>query len=582
MPETNSKVEYSRALQDFRRARSKARLQHLWAAVTGESLDLLRYDEITRKMHALGLSSKGIQEIPIDAIVGSVNRYQDFDRNFLPLRDDDEERWANVKAAMTSPGSMGLPPIRVYKIGEVYFVLDGNHRVSIAKQMEIETIEAYVTEIKTRVPLSPDDSPEDIILKAEYTDFLENTKIDQILPDASFELTFPGQYPILEEHIRVHRHYLGLEQQREIPWEEAVWHWYQHVYLPVVEIIREQNFWQEFPEKTETDLYIWILDHQTYMEEKLGWSIRPEKAASDLVSKQGRRMIRVIQRGIRRFLRALLPDELEDFSTPGEWRQKKNINQENLFADILVALSGRPESWIALEQANMIAQMEGSDVRGLVIKKNIEWGDRLIPDGEVSRAFSDRLESAGLTGNLVFAQGKIAETICERAVVNDLVTLKLTHPPSTKFFARLKSGMRTIVRQSTRPLLFVRDVISPMNHLLLAYDGSPKGKEALYISAYLASRYDKKLSVVVIDNNAERGQKRLQEANDYLGLCCVNQLFRKSSDRVSRDILQVAEEINADMIIMGGYGLAPLFEIIFGSTVDGVLRGTRVPVIVSQ
>ncbi len=582
MPETNSKVEYSRALQDFRRARSKARLQHLWAAVTGESLDLLVYDEITRKMHTLGLSSKGIQEIPVDAIVGSVNRYQDFDRNFLPLRDDDEERWAKVKAAMTSPGSMGLPPIRVYKIGEAYFVLDGNHRVSIAKQMEIETIEAYVTEIKTRVSLSPDDSPEDIILKAEYTDFLENTRIDQILPDVSLELTFPGQYPILEEHIRVHRHFLGLEQQREISWEEAVWHWYQHVYLPVVEIIREQNFLREFPDKTETDLYIWILDHQTYMEEKLGWSIRPEKAASDLVSKRGRRLVRVIQRAVRGFLQAILPDELEDFSTPGEWHQRKNINQENLFSDILVALNGRPESWIALEQAIMIAQMEGSDVRGLVIKKNIEWGDRSIPDEEVSRAFSERLASAGMQGNLVIAQGKIPQTICERAVVNDLVTLKLNHPPSTNFFARLRSGMRMIVRQSTRPLLFVRDVISPMNHLLLAYDGSPKGKEALYISAYLASRYNKDLSVLVVDNNEERGQKRLDEAKNYLGLCCVNRLFRKSSGRVSLDILQAVDEINADMIIMGGYGLAPLFEILFGSTVDGVLRGTRVPVIVSQ
>ena len=233
-----SKIEYSRALEDFRQARSKARLQHLLAAITGESLDLLRFDEITQKMHGLGLSSKGLHEIPIDAIVGSVNRYQDFDRNFLPLHDSDVERWANVKAAMTTPGSMGLPPILVYKIGEVYFVLDGNHRVSIARQMGIELIEAYVTEIKTRVPITQDDSPDDIILKAEYSDFLENTGIDKILPDVKFEVTFPGQYPILEEHIKVHRHFMGLEQQREIPWNEAVWHWYDNVYKTIIEIIR--------------------------------------------------------------------------------------------------------------------------------------------------------------------------------------------------------------------------------------------------------------------------------------------------------------------------------------------------------
>jgi len=582
MPDEKSKIEYSRALQDFRRARSKARLQHLWAAVTGESLDLLRYDEITKKMHTLGLSSKGLKEIPVKSIVGSVNRYQDFDRNFLPLRDDDEERWANVKAAMTSLSSMGLPPIRVYKIGEAYFVLDGNHRVSIARQMDVEFIEAYVTEINTKVPLSPDDSPEDIILKAEYTEFLDKTKVDKILPDVNFELTFPGQYAILEEHIHVHRHYLGIEQQREIPWDEAVRHWYHHVYQPVVEIIREQNFLVEFPGKTETDLYIWILDHQTYMEEQLGWSIRPDKAASDLLRKRGRRLIRVIQRGFRKFLKMILPNQLEDFSSPGEWRHQKDVNRQNLFSDILVALSGDPASWIALEQAIMIAEMEGSEVRGLVIKRPYGMGDRTISEEHVSQAFSERLERSGIRGNLVVTQGNVAETICERALVNDLVTLKLSHPPSTNIFARLKSGTRTLLRKSTRPLLFVRDVISPMNHLLLAYDGSPKGKEALYIAAYLASRYDKHLSVLVVDANEERGERRLQEANDYLGACCVSRLYRQPSGRISPDILQVADEIKAEMIIMGGYGLSPLFEIIFGSTVDGVLRGTRVPVIVSQ
>ena len=104
MSDDKSRIEYSKALEDFRRARAKARLQHLWASITGESHDLLVYDEITQKMHTLGQSSKGIQDIPVDAIIGSVNRYQDFDRNFLPLRDDDEERWANVKAVMTTPG----------------------------------------------------------------------------------------------------------------------------------------------------------------------------------------------------------------------------------------------------------------------------------------------------------------------------------------------------------------------------------------------------------------------------------------------------------------------------------------------
>ncbi|MEA3327160.1 MAG: hypothetical protein U9R53_07600, partial [Chloroflexota bacterium] len=226
MSDQINSIEYNKALEDFKHERSKARLQHLWAALTGKSEELLQYDEITKNLRSSGSSSKGIKAIPVDAIVGSVNRYQDFDKNFLPLRDDDMQRWARVKSVMTSPGSPGLPPIQAYKIGESYFVLDGNHRVSVARQMEIEIIEAYVTEIRARVPLSPEDTPEDIILKQEYVDFLENTQFDKVVPDDNLLLTYPGQYETLKEHIRVHRHYMGNEQQREIPIQEATRHWY--------------------------------------------------------------------------------------------------------------------------------------------------------------------------------------------------------------------------------------------------------------------------------------------------------------------------------------------------------------------
>ena len=290
MPGSRSPVEFNYALEDFRKARSKAELQRLWALITGRTVGLLPYDEITQRLHATGFSSKGLMEIPVDAIVGSVNRYQDFNHNFLPLHDADRQRWASVKAVMTSPGSAGLPPIRVYKLGDAYFVLDGNHRVSIAKEMGLKQVEAYVTEIRPKVPLSPEDSPEDIILKEEYADFLVETHIDKILPDANLQLTFPGLYETLLEHIRVHRYYMGIEQSREIPWNEAVRDWYEKVYLPIVKIIREQHILQAFPERTETDLYLWILDHQTYMQDEIGWPIRPEKAASDFVAERGNKV----------------------------------------------------------------------------------------------------------------------------------------------------------------------------------------------------------------------------------------------------------------------------------------------------
>jgi len=575
-----SSIEYKMALDDFKRERSKARLQHLWAALTGKSEELLHYDEITKNLHTSGSSSKGIKEIPINAIVGSVNRYQDFDKNFLPLRDDDMERWARVKSMMTSPGSPGLPPIHAYKIGDSYFVLDGNHRVSVARQMEIDKIEAHVTEIQTRVPLSPDDTPDDIILKQEYVDFLEKTQFDKVVPDANLLLTFPGQYETLKEHIRVHRHYMGNEQQREIPMQEATRHWFDLVYSPIIDIIREQEILQEFPERTETDLYIWLLDHQSYMEKELGWSVRPEKAATDFVNRRGKSILRMLDRIGRLLMTVLLPKPLEDFSSPGEWRLQKEKGGQELFSDILVAMSGQSESWIALEQAIIIAQLEKADIRGLIV--NDQSYAKTINENDITEAFRERLDQAAIGGNLVFSEGHVAETICERAKVNDLVILKLSYPPSSNFFSRLSSGMRMILRQSSRPVLVVKDQICTMNHILLAYDGSPKGKEALFVASYLARKHGRKISVLAVEDDEKKGQRLLRDAEEVVGEYYSKIQFYQYPGSTSDVILQVANELSVDLILMGGYGLPPVLEILFGSTLDAVLRRTRVPVFVCK
>jgi len=580
MPEETNKFEYARALEDFRRIRAKARMRSLWSAVTGQSEELLQYDDISKKMHISGRSSKGMREIPIASIVGSVNRYQDFDRNFLPLHDTDMERWANVKATMVSPGSIGLPPIKVYKIGEGYFVLDGNHRVSIAKQMEFDQIEAYVTEINTKVPFSLDDSPDELILKAEYADFLEETKFDQAVPGVQLVLTFPGLYETLKEHIRVHRHYMGIEQMREIPQLEAARHWYDNVYLPVVRIIREQNVLREFPQRTETDLYIWVLDHQTYMAKEYGWAIRPDTAAADLIAQQGKRWASKLNRLYRKLRRVFLPKQLEDFSSPGEWREWKTNPEGNLFSEILVPMNGQSGSWVALEQAVIIAKWERGDVRGLVVSDATKQNS--INEDDFSRVFSEKLNQSEVNGRVVFAEGEIAEIITDRARFNDLIVLKLTYPPSAKLFKRLSSGFHTILRKSSRPVLIVKDQISVMNHLLLAYDGSPKGKEAMFVAAYLASRYQKRLSVVVVEKDVEKGKRLLNEAKKYLQQTCAKTILRRNKTWISKEILKVACNESADVIVMGGYGLSPLLELLFGSTVDSVLRTTTIPVIICQ
>ena len=579
MPDSKSPIEFNRALEDFRKVRSKAEFQRLWSLITGKTDKLLPYDEITQRLHATGFSSKGLMEIPVDAIVGSVNRYQDFNHNFLPLHDEDRQRWASVKAMMTSPGSAGLPPIRVYKLGDAYFVLDGNHRVSIAKEMGIKMVEAYVTEIRPKVDLSPDDSPEDIILKEEYADFLVETLADRILRDANLQLTFPGFYDTLLEHIKVHRYYMGIEQSREIPWEEAVRGWYDKVYLPVVRVIREQGLLHEFPERTETDLYLWILDHQSYIQQEIGWPVRPEKAASDLIAEQGKK-----EGGILRNLWGKAGERLRDQRYDQKIRLNPHDLRDNrgatLFMDILVAISGQGRSWFALDQAIRLAEMEQADVRGLIVVSENETDSKY--QEEVEQNFSECMLEAGLNGNLVHAEGPIAETIIQRSRFNDLVVIRLSHPPVAKIFPRLSSGIRTLVRKCPRPILMVRDKVTSFDKLLLAYDGSEKGKEALYIATYLAAKYGKCVSVLVVNDNKDKGQALLKEAKDYLGEMCKHVTLRRNIGLISEVILKAAQDEAADCIVMGGYGLSPLLEALFGSAVDGVLRKTVVPVLVCQ
>ena len=146
---------------------------------------MLAYDYVSQQLRGTGTIDRGLQEIPLDAIVGSVGRYDDFTRDFLPKKDSIQDRWAGVKAAILN--MTGMTPISVYQIGEGYFVRDGNHRVSVARQLGTPTITALVTEVKTRVPLAIDDDLDEVKCKARYAEFLEVTKLDELRPEAGAE-----------------------------------------------------------------------------------------------------------------------------------------------------------------------------------------------------------------------------------------------------------------------------------------------------------------------------------------------------------------------------------------------------------
>lgn len=547
---------FRQAVHDFHQARQRAAVEEILSRMTGKSNELLSYEEVAKKLKLQARTERGVQSIPLSAIVGSVGRYTDFTRTFLPRKPVDEDRWARVKASL-SDNMIGWPPIEVYQVGEVYFVLDGNHRVSIARQEGWETIEARVIEVKTNVPLTPDVSPDDLIIKSEYAEFLDETDLLRLRPGADLSVSVPGQYEKLREYIQVHRYYMGLELQRDISYEEALTHWYDTEYLPLVNIIRERGLLRWFPERTETDLYLWLSEHRAALQEELGWELRPDAVADAIVQAQV----------------GAAPGQT------GAWRKSRLIDRytEHLFQDILVPVSGEVEGWRALQQAILVAQREGAKLNGLHIvptEKHIA-GNKAQ---QVKEKFQAMCREAGVNGSLAIETGEPARKILERAALTDLVMLKIVYPPGSGL-AGLASPLRTIISRSPRPVLALPTGATSLDRAVLAFDGSPKSKEALFVAAYLAEKW--KTSLMVYTGEGANAAATQEIARQYLELHEIQAeyILAKSS---AATLKQFAEEYQANLILIGGYSGAILKEVTLGSWVNYMLREQSAPVLICR
>ncbi|HQK42851.1 MAG TPA: universal stress protein [Anaerolineaceae bacterium] len=570
---------YQKALDDFKKARSKAALQRFWAGIRGKSLDLLPYDEISAKLKAFNKVDRGLQSVRLKDIVGSVGRNEDFDRNFSPLNDADIIRWASVKTAMTSLNSTGLPPVSLYKIGDAYFVLDGNHRVSIAREMGLDMIEAYVTELYTRVPVSASITPEELQNKATYVEFLEQTRLDLIIPGIDFSLSRADTYPLLAEHIDVHRYYMGQEQAREIPYEEAALDWYEKVYQPVVEMINSSGLREEFPRLTVTDLYLWVLDQQSILQEALGIPIRTGYAAEYMALQEGKTI---------KASGSQTEQHFEDtvFSGREQAAPDLPLTAEDpegcLFRDILVAIGDHDDYWSALEQAILINRCPSGHVRGLhVISPSDLLGEE--EHRKMETRFEERLAAAGMGGKLLIVSGDITGQISEHSLLSDLLVLHLAFPPSGNILDRLTSGIGTILRGARRPILIVKDQAQPLDRLLVVYNGSPKSREALFVSAYLAGRYGARLWLLTLDDGSPDLETEMSYAKTYLRKLNLDyEYILRKDGNLADATLEEAAANGATAVLIGGYSGNSLFDRLFGSNIESLLQKTKLPVLICQ
>jgi nucleotide-binding universal stress UspA family protein len=558
---TLASFDYHAALRDFQNARQQAALQEIIARLTGKSAELLSYEDVAHKLKLSGRAERGIQEIPIDAIVGSVGRYTDFTRTFLPRHDSDQDRWTRLKS-YSEQNAPSLPPIDVYQVGEVYFVLDGNHRVSIARQYGMPTIDAHVIEVHTAIPLTPDVEPDDLLVKAEYADFLEKTCLSDLRPGFDLCLTAPGQYTKLTDHIEIHRYLMQAEQNREIAFVEAAAAWYDEVYLPLALAIRDFGLLRWFTGRTETDLYLWVWEHRAALEQELGWAIRPEAAVTDLAVRKN------AQAG-------------SEASLPGTWRKAKITQRytEQLFQDILVPLNGAPECWTALDQAIAIAQRENAQLQGLHLV-----GSEAQKAGASARViqarFNQRCAEVGVAGRMVIEAGDVTRKICERALLADLVVLSLMHPPGVGL-SSLSSGLRSLVWRCARPILAVPSAAAPLDRALLAYDGSPKAKEALFVATYLAEMWHTALTVITLLDGTRVGPGTQDYARAYLDLHEVPAEFILTDGHFGLAIETLATR-QMNLAIIGGYSVSALEEVLIGSAVNFLLRNSPCPVLICR
>jgi nucleotide-binding universal stress UspA family protein len=196
--------------------------------------------------------------------------------------------------------------------------------------------------------------------------------------------------------------------------------------------------------------------------------------------------------------------------------------------------------------------------------------------------FDQQRVAAGVSGEFSAATGEVMEQLLRRARWSDLVVYAIAHPPHQRPLARLSSNFNNLIRQVACPVLVVPGRPAPLEKALLAYDGSEKAKEALFVSAYLAGKWEISLVVVTVTEGERAAADVLDHAQRYLAGRGVTATLVAERGSTVKAIKRTADAHRCDFVIMGGYGFRPWLEVILGSTVDKILRTQRWPVLICR
>lgn len=282
-------MERVRALEDFDAARFRAFRRSLRSILTRRARRLQSIEPVLKAAGLEGRAFGGEQEIPLDRVIGSAappSKAGDFDPGFLPVNRRMRDRWTRIYQAMVEGDE--LPPIDVYKVDGNYYVIDGHHRVSVARSLGRDVINARVVEIRTRAPLGPNVDAAALLRAAEYAAFLETTQLHRTRPEARLECSRLGRYDEIIKHILGHAYFLSREHGREMSLQEAASSWYDHVYRPIANAIRKYRVLEQLPGWTEADIYVEITRRWLALSEE-GDASGPDPAIEALLQEHARR-----------------------------------------------------------------------------------------------------------------------------------------------------------------------------------------------------------------------------------------------------------------------------------------------------
>jgi hypothetical protein len=313
---------------------------------------LVSFHDARQREQAEDCIDRGTRMVPIEKIVGTVGRYNDFDGQFRPRKQGGSPRLLGIMEAMRA--GQALPPVSLYQIKDDFFVLDGHHRVLAARELGREEINACIVEL-----LPSADTLENRLYR-EQVEFRDKAGLA-----ATIELTELDQFVHLEQQIRIHQAHLARRQGREVEFTKAATDWYQTIYTPLARLIERSGLVERFPGRTVDDLYLYISLHQ--------WEEGRERRYGIGIDN-------------------LIPRDMEAFREKmAQYKEKQYPEMKrNITVFVLINVEGKHEQKImdrlfALDEVKELHSVHGSI--DLIVKIVLER-DLLCSDAEVISQFT--------------------------------------------------------------------------------------------------------------------------------------------------------------------------------------------------